>query len=229
MTYMIAEPCIDLKDRSCVDECPVDCIYEGGRKLYIQPDECVDCGACEPVCPVTAIFYEDDVPPEWKSYIAIEAEFFTDAVSDRFAGRRRTGGRRRGRPPVRGGLPGSRVAASAPPTGHGRAVGCPLTATIGSMPGPGSPRDVRRPALPRLRGELLHQRERRRILVPGRDSTTPVPQRLAPDLLAAVGADDRERPAALLTQAAERDVGVLGGEVGAVQAPRPRPLLRFLQ
>ena len=77
MTYIIAEPCIDLKDRSCVDECPVDCIYEGGRKLYIQPD----CGACEPVCPVTAIFYEDDTPAEWKNYIQIEAEFFADSVS----------------------------------------------------------------------------------------------------------------------------------------------------
>ncbi|MGH2696562.1 MAG: indolepyruvate ferredoxin oxidoreductase subunit alpha, partial [Actinomycetota bacterium] len=53
MTYVIAETCIDVKDRACVDECPVDCIYEGGRMLYIQPDECVDCAACEPVCPVT--------------------------------------------------------------------------------------------------------------------------------------------------------------------------------
>ena len=51
MTYTIAEPCIDVKDRACVDECPVDCIYEGPRMLYIQPDECVDCAACEPVCP----------------------------------------------------------------------------------------------------------------------------------------------------------------------------------
>ncbi len=61
MTYVIAQPCVDLKDRACVDECPVDCIYEGKRMLYIHPDECVDCGACEPVCPVEAIFYEDDV------------------------------------------------------------------------------------------------------------------------------------------------------------------------
>ena len=60
MTYVIAQPCVDLKDRACVDECPVDCIYEGKRMLYIHPDECVDCGACEPVCPVEAIFYEDD-------------------------------------------------------------------------------------------------------------------------------------------------------------------------
>ena len=61
MTYVIAQPCVDLKDRACIDECPVDCIYEGKRMLYIHPDECVDCGACEPVCPVEAITYEDDL------------------------------------------------------------------------------------------------------------------------------------------------------------------------
>ncbi len=81
MTYSICEPCIDVKDRACVDECPVDCIYEGPRMLYIQPDECVDCGACEPACPVTAIFYEDDVPAEWKQFNAVNAEWFSDAVS----------------------------------------------------------------------------------------------------------------------------------------------------
>ena len=63
MTYVISEPCIDVKDKSCIEECPVDCIYEGDRMLYIHPDECVDCGACEPVCPVEAIFYEDDAGP----------------------------------------------------------------------------------------------------------------------------------------------------------------------
>ena len=62
MTYVIAEPCVDLMDKACIEECPVDCIYEGERMLYIHPDECVDCGACEPVCPVEAIYYEDDVP-----------------------------------------------------------------------------------------------------------------------------------------------------------------------
>jgi NAD-dependent dihydropyrimidine dehydrogenase PreA subunit len=81
MTYTICEPCIDVKDRACVDECPVDCIYEGARMLYIHPDECVDCGACEPVCPVTAIFYEDDVPAEWKHYTPINAEFFNPEIS----------------------------------------------------------------------------------------------------------------------------------------------------
>ena len=76
MTYVIAEPCIDVKDRACVDECPVDCIYEGPRMLYIQPDECVDCDACMPVCPVTAIFPEDDVPSEWRPFTAVNAEWF---------------------------------------------------------------------------------------------------------------------------------------------------------
>ena len=56
MAYIIAEPCVDLKDASCVDVCPVDCIYEGETMYYIQPDECIDCAACEPVCPVAAIF-----------------------------------------------------------------------------------------------------------------------------------------------------------------------------
>ena len=68
MAYVIAQPCVDYLDRACVEECPVDCIYEGDRMLYIHPDECVDCGACEPACPVEAIFYEDDVPDEWSEY-----------------------------------------------------------------------------------------------------------------------------------------------------------------
>ncbi len=81
VTYVIAQPCVDLKDRACVDECPVDCIYEGQRMLYIHPDECVDCGACEPVCPVEAIFYEDDTPEQWKDYYAANVEFFDDLGS----------------------------------------------------------------------------------------------------------------------------------------------------
>ena len=78
MTYVITFPCVDVKDKACIEECPVDCIYEGDRMLYIHPDECVDCGACEPVCPVSAIFYEDDVPGEWKDYTAANAEFFAE-------------------------------------------------------------------------------------------------------------------------------------------------------
>ncbi|NEA68844.1 ferredoxin [Streptomyces sp. SID12488] len=78
MAYVIAQPCVDVKDKACIDECPVDCIYEGPRKLYIQPDECVDCGACEPVCPVESIFFEDDVPDEWSDYRKVDTEIFAD-------------------------------------------------------------------------------------------------------------------------------------------------------
>lgn len=81
VTYVIAQPCVDLKDRACVDECPVDCIYEGPRMLYIHPDECVDCDACVPVCPVTAIFPEDDLPSEWKQFSKVNAEWFADDVT----------------------------------------------------------------------------------------------------------------------------------------------------
>ncbi|MFJ5997454.1 ferredoxin [Streptomyces sp. NPDC092370] len=86
MAYVIALPCVDVKDRSCVDECPVDCIYEGSRALYIHPDECVDCGACEPVCPVEAIYYQDDVPAEWGDHAGSNAEFFAGLGSPGGAG-----------------------------------------------------------------------------------------------------------------------------------------------
>jgi NAD-dependent dihydropyrimidine dehydrogenase PreA subunit len=81
MTYVITDPCIDTLDKSCVEVCPVDCIHfdEGtDRKLYIDPDECIDCGACEPVCPVTAIFAEDDVPDDQAEYTELEALWFKD-------------------------------------------------------------------------------------------------------------------------------------------------------
>ncbi len=81
MTYVIAQPCVDHKDKSCIEECPVDCIYEGERMLYIHPDECVDCGACEPVCPVEAIFYEDDLPDKWSGYLAANRDFFSELGS----------------------------------------------------------------------------------------------------------------------------------------------------
>ncbi len=76
MTYIIAEPCIDVKDRSCVDVCPVDCIHEFERILVIDPEECIDCGACEPECPVEAIFAEEDLPEEWQPYTELNARYF---------------------------------------------------------------------------------------------------------------------------------------------------------
>jgi ferredoxin len=71
VTYIIGEPCIDIKDRSCVDVCPVDCIHEAGRILVIDPEECIDCGACEPECPVEAIFPEDALPEKWTAFVKI--------------------------------------------------------------------------------------------------------------------------------------------------------------
>lgn len=84
MTYVITAPCIGVKDGSCVDVCPVDCIHPAAgeadcdqhEQLYINPDECIDCGACEPACPVTAIFEESAVPPEWQEYLKINADYY---------------------------------------------------------------------------------------------------------------------------------------------------------
>ena len=86
MTYVITEPCIDVKDRACVDVCPVDCIHEEGdadRMLYINPNECIDCGACEPACPVSAIYSGDDVPDNLKAFIAINADWYNDPAGVR--------------------------------------------------------------------------------------------------------------------------------------------------
>ena len=71
MSYTIAEPCIGVKDASCVAVCPVDCIYEGDDQYYINPDECIDCGACEPECPVEAIFPEGALPDKWQPFVKI--------------------------------------------------------------------------------------------------------------------------------------------------------------
>jgi len=91
MAFIIAEPCIGTKDTACVDACPVDCIhpkkdtqYDDGRpgfdavdQLFIDPVECIDCGACVPVCPVSAIFALDDLPEKWHSYIEKNANYVT--------------------------------------------------------------------------------------------------------------------------------------------------------
>jgi ferredoxin len=95
MAFVIAEPCIGVKDTACVDACPVDCIhpkkdavYEDGRpgfndveQLYIDPVECIDCGACVPVCPVSAIFALDELPEKWHPFTEINASY---AVGGKF-------------------------------------------------------------------------------------------------------------------------------------------------
>jgi len=76
MTYIIAEPCVGVKDKACVDVCPVDCIYEDDTQLYIHPDECIDCGACVDPCPVEAIFHEDELPEKWSKFYDINIKYF---------------------------------------------------------------------------------------------------------------------------------------------------------
>lgn len=71
MTYIIGEACIDIKDLSCQSVCPVDCIHDVGRMLVIDPEECIDCGACEPECPVEAILPEDAMPESWTPFVTI--------------------------------------------------------------------------------------------------------------------------------------------------------------
>ena len=80
MAYYITETCIDVKDKACVEVCPVDCIHpidgEGEPMLYIEPDECIDCGACEPECPVEAIFAEEDMPEDQDRFVEINTKYF---------------------------------------------------------------------------------------------------------------------------------------------------------
>jgi NAD-dependent dihydropyrimidine dehydrogenase PreA subunit len=81
MTYVITTACIDVKDGACVKCCPVDCIYTGGRTLYIHPDECIDCGVCESACPTQAIYEDRKLPQALLPFLAINREFFEPQVS----------------------------------------------------------------------------------------------------------------------------------------------------
>ncbi|MCQ4120866.1 MULTISPECIES: ferredoxin [Rhodococcus] len=83
MTFVIGAPCVDVMDRSCLQECPVDCIYEGERKLYINPAECIDCGACEPACPVEAIASDRDDDEDFEPFVADAIEFFQTVLPGR--------------------------------------------------------------------------------------------------------------------------------------------------
>ncbi|MEO7058227.1 MAG: ferredoxin [Lapillicoccus sp.] len=85
MPYVIASPCIDIMDKSCIEECPVDCIYEGERKLYVNPKECIDCGACEPVCPVEAITQDRRVADEDTDFVEDNRRFFVEVLPGRAA------------------------------------------------------------------------------------------------------------------------------------------------
>lgn len=73
MTMVVTQPCIGCKAKSCLPVCPVECFHEDEQMVYIDPDECIDCGACLPECPAAAIFDLDDVPDQWKNFIALNA------------------------------------------------------------------------------------------------------------------------------------------------------------
>lgn len=74
MTHVVCQPCFGCKYTDCVVVCPVECFYEGEKILYIHPEECIDCEACVPECPVEAIFHEDNVPEGQEEFIALNAE-----------------------------------------------------------------------------------------------------------------------------------------------------------
>lgn len=76
MAFVISGACTDVLDKSCIEACPVHCIYQGEHKMYVQPDECIDCGACEPNCPVEAITYEFEVPDDQQEHIQDNRDFF---------------------------------------------------------------------------------------------------------------------------------------------------------
>jgi NAD-dependent dihydropyrimidine dehydrogenase PreA subunit len=85
MTYVITAACIDVMDKSCIEVCPVDCIYieDDDRMCYVHPDECIDCAACESACPVGAVFADTDVPSESEEFTAINLQWFEDKAATR--------------------------------------------------------------------------------------------------------------------------------------------------
>lgn len=88
MAFVITQPCIDTRDQACVEVCPVDCIHfeaDSDRMLYINPAECIDCGACQPACPVQAIFPERDLPDAAKQFAALNANWYADPAPVRAA------------------------------------------------------------------------------------------------------------------------------------------------
>lgn len=75
MAYVITSACIGVKDKACLDVCPVDCIKEGADQCYIDPDLCINCAACRAACPVSAIYPEEEVPADQQPYIRKNADF----------------------------------------------------------------------------------------------------------------------------------------------------------
>lgn len=74
MAFVVTEPCVGCKYTDCVVVCPMDCFYGDDRQLYIDPDDCIDCGACAPECPVSALYLDADVPAQWRQYVPLNAD-----------------------------------------------------------------------------------------------------------------------------------------------------------
>lgn len=74
MTHTVCQPCWDCKYTDCVVVCPVECFYQDEKMLYIDPQDCIDCEACVPECPVEAIFVEANVPAQWAHFTPMNAE-----------------------------------------------------------------------------------------------------------------------------------------------------------
>lgn len=74
MAFVVTAPCFGCKYTDCVVVCPTECFHEGNEMVYIDPDECIDCGACAPECPVEAIFPDEQVPAQWHGFIELNAE-----------------------------------------------------------------------------------------------------------------------------------------------------------
>ena len=79
MAYIITQACVGKKEKACLDVCPVDCIHgkDSDQQMFINPDECIDCGACMPACPVDAIYPEDEVPDGQEGFIAKNRAYFS--------------------------------------------------------------------------------------------------------------------------------------------------------
>ncbi|ALV41900.1 ferredoxin [Pseudarthrobacter sulfonivorans] len=90
MTFVVTEACVDIKDKSCIQVCPVDCLFEGNRMMYINSDQCINCGACEPACPVSAIRFDDELEGDDEKFLELNELFFEEAKPPK-------GGRKLGR------------------------------------------------------------------------------------------------------------------------------------
>ncbi len=88
MAYVIAAPCVNVRDGACIDVCPVGCIHgrQEDEQFYIDPEDCIECGACVEACPVKAIFPNDQIPEKWKGFVEKNAGYFKKWAGDSSVG-----------------------------------------------------------------------------------------------------------------------------------------------